>query len=469
LKNPNEVGKKSLKLDIDILYSWPVHKIKNTLQIEEKMQIANSYLRVFNSFVFNRGKFIKLPSNEKGSFYMKDAYVFLCVYYGSPETISKLINHSIEESDLPDVEYEENNQDSAMECIVYFCHSVETSKVALSSFKLTTQNEMEALVKQLYNCNLRVELVEYGKEPFSLLAHLENNYVLSLGSRTDKLVSGTTKLYQIRSDFRYATTRAIQVPLESHYVTSLDLYFALNLDSEQHVLWKGESVKSYALDTSFELIQTIIESHKFASDIIDKIDDEDIELLVPEYGIPSLPENVSFVEDIAKLKEYTGREYEYKYIPAIRPNFFDCNFRTGSFQVERKLHYVQSDLKPDSCFLIDLGPPDKVYVWFGSKSSLEQRKLTNYCVDIWLLTCDDGRISKNQNINKLMLLEKMKRPLEDINQQYLENIITIDEGREPSSFKGLFIGWKDRLFDVYEPGNTFSRQQNTTSPMLFKT
>jgi len=43
---------------------------------------------------------------------------------------------------------------------------------------LTTQKEMEELVKRMYKCPLKVKLVDYGMEPFALLAHLENSYTL---------------------------------------------------------------------------------------------------------------------------------------------------------------------------------------------------------------------------------------------------------------------------------------------------
>jgi hypothetical protein len=42
---------------------------------------------------------------------------------------------------------------------------------------------MEELVKRMYKCPLKVKLVDYGMEPFALLAHLENLYTLHHGSR----------------------------------------------------------------------------------------------------------------------------------------------------------------------------------------------------------------------------------------------------------------------------------------------
>jgi hypothetical protein len=468
-------------MDIDSLFYLPYHKIRDTSKIEEKMQQVNSYLEVFNSFVYHQGKFVNLPNVEKGNFYIKDAYVFLCVYYASADKLSKFIEHNLEDSDLPmmneddndvdDEDDEDEEDEKTMECVVYFCQSTQTNKVAYSTFKLYTQNQMENLVDKMYGCKARVELVEYGKEPFAFLAHLENNYVLNIGSRTDPRKDNSKKLYQIRTDFRYATTRAYEIGFDVSTLTSLDLYFLYDSWKGGHVLWKGDSVKQYALDSTFDMIDKLIESNEAdqglsGSHEVPQVNDDDGQ----DEGNSVLPESCRLIEqgyEPEDFFEYFTNRIESINIPFTRPQFFICNCTTGYFTVHRLLHYTVSDLSPDSCIIIDVGSPDPVYIWIGSESSEIVRKLVNQCALIWLITCRDGREPNIASPTLEKISEELFKDLKSQKRESMQNIKTIHQGNEPEYFKAFFQGWKHGIASEIDPGNSFSRPLKKRSPILF--
>jgi hypothetical protein len=227
-------------------------------------------LEAFTPFVFQKGKFIKLPDAEKGHFFLQDAYVFLCVYRSTQAQFEALINNPLNSSQIPNLSFPETNSDNSyvddrihLNCVVYFCQSKKTSKVPYSTFKLATLKEMEELVFRMYECPIQVQLVEYGLEPFSLLAHLENSYTLHNSSRQDihaplKQNARETlpNLYQIRTDSRYRTTRTVQIDVQSPII-SKDCFLYLDKILENHILLKGTDYELSNFEFAVDSVNSI--------------------------------------------------------------------------------------------------------------------------------------------------------------------------------------------------------------------
>ena len=439
------------KMDIDTLYVVPMNLHPDTDEINVKMQIVNNYLITFSTFVFQKGKFMPLPEKERGHFFCNDAYIFLCVYRAPEEDLERLINHSLDDSETPDIQDEfMDDDDCAMHCVVYFCQSARASKVAHSTFKLSTQKELEGLVAEKYGCPISVEIVEYGREPFALLAHLENDYVMHYGSRNKPSKEPKT-FYQIRTDFRYGTTRGYEVKLEDLVITSIDSLYIQT--APECYLYKGDNVKASAFDSALELAQSIYLFHNPKKDdsttVVDPFACDDSQ--VDKYNFRTVSADNLLEDFVLKI----GKElFKPIQIPNVRPRVFEFSTRPGYLSVERLTHYTQKNLFPESCVIIDLGHPDPIFLWVGASASEQVIKFTRYCLDIWLNTCQDGRTLttgiKRKNSFKSFQIEELDADTSEI-------LVIVKQGKEPRRFKAFFQGWDDYLLDIKDPGSLFSR------------
>eukprot|EP00842_Homolaphlyctis_polyrhiza_P003903 jgi/Hompol1/4513/HPOL_003677-RA len=253
-------AKPKVTVDVKALYAPPPNLDFDSLMIEETIEHANIILQAFTCFVYSRGRFVQLPEAERGHFFSHDAYVFL--------------------------------------------------RLAFSTFKLKTQYEMEQLVEQMYDSPVRVVQVEQGREPIALLAHLNNMYVLRSGSRTDWLLRmeakvaaaaaasshvsstssseetadnkiGTVKLrpaagksqaspavaalFHIRTDLRYKTTRAIEVPATAESLVSRDCFFLQSLDAASDFrssLWIGRGASKDEIARARLVSEMVLDLHR---------------------------------------------------------------------------------------------------------------------------------------------------------------------------------------------------------------
>ena len=454
------------------------------------MEIVNSFLETFSSFVYYRGKFIALPEEERGHFFEQDAYVFLCVYKATESQLATVLDFPLNSFDIPDLKLDESGIDGSvlssetddtvtLSCVIYFCQSRKTSKVPYSNFKLTTQKEMQDLVKGMYKCPLEVKLVEYGMEPFALLAHLENSYILHSGSRVDRLKDQKTRegqrLYQIRTDARYQTTRTVQVDALTSPLISRDCFFFMNvINSEEekgaaaHILWRGDDFDETLIEFPIEQVKKILELYRVGgNDDCDEKKDHEGSSSRDHHELEtlSLPTSVRLIEKENKMP-HPFRKLDI-IIPMIRipyepPKLFFCSCVHGFFKVERYGHFTQKTLSAESCIMLDPGSDYPLYVWIGSQCSETIRKLVRKSAMIWLNNCQDGRrfivnsgssSVEDSALSSLSSQQIMRMVESDYSIRFLE------QGSEPDEFKAYFCAWDADLFRVEEPGNLFTRSQ----------
>ena len=479
-----KIVQRSFKIDMDAIllpFEVPVPDVANC---EDCMEVANSMLVAFNSFVYVRGKFVALPEFERGHFFELDAYVFLCIYRATPDRLEALINHDESDFSVPvlapfggsGVSSPTGSPDDALECVVYFIQSNKTSKVPYSNFKLSTLKEMEELVKRVYKCDLRVKVVEYGVEPFALLAHLENSYVLHSGSRNEYCRSNELDfddcMYQIKTDYRYQTTRTIQVDVKSGGTftkLSRDCFFFYNrqLGSEEEVtsvLWKGDDYEREYIECAAESVQKIIKLNQYrrksnteSSESVENetcSQDELREEVMNGQVYLRLPANVEYVEKDAEYDffgRFVGSTISIPFEPA---KLFLCSSTSGFFKLDRFLHYNQNILSSECCLMLDPGSDYPLYVWIGKDSSSTLKTLVRKFAMVWLDKCQDGRRYNTSDVVIKSVLEQEMGNIEDY------NIKIIEQSREPIEFTSFFLPkWDSNLFLVQEPGNLFSRGQ----------
>ncbi|KAJ3169847.1 hypothetical protein HDU88_000487 [Geranomyces variabilis] len=433
LDQPRSIGSGAgMRVDVRALYAPPVpHDAATTAGVEATLQHANGLLQQVSAFVYTKGRFVQLPAAEKGHFFSDDAYVFLCVYRLEEERerarrVAKELRRrrtrasvgrsggdtgddqssaaSSERGTASDGEdaSERGDDECGVECVVYFWQGRLASRLAYSTFKFKTQSEMEALVKHMYGCEVRVAFLEQGKEPIALLAHMGNAIVVHRGRRSDWLAKVgkpdvLPRMFHIRTDMRYKTTRAVEVPVRWGNLVSRDcFYIHAPGEGENSYLWRGRGASKEESRKAESMIGRILA-------VVGRGD----EVTLPPTPSPTdhltLTTHILCIQgaeppDLVSMllppslharhpKVHTGTEYYY--VPP--PRFLRCSCTAGYFAVEEVVHWAQADLHPDVCVILDPGAPRTLWVWVGRGASDVVRKLCRKSVEVWLQRLDDGR------------------------------------------------------------------------------
>ncbi|KAJ3146964.1 hypothetical protein HDU86_008325 [Geranomyces michiganensis] len=421
-----------MRVDVRALYAPPVpHDAATTAGVEATLQHANGLLQQFSAFVYTKGRFVQLPAAEKGHFFSDDAYVFLCVYRleeererarreakelkrrrtrnsvgrsaGDPgdDRSSAASSERGTASDGEDAS-ERGDDERGVECVVYFWQGRLASRLAYSTFKFKTQSEMEALVKHMYGCEVRVAFLEQGKEPIALLAHMGNAIVVHRGRRSDWFAKVgkpdvVPRMFHIRTDVRYKTTRAVEVPVRWGNLVSRDcFYIHAPCEGENSYLWRGRGASKEELRKAEAIIGRILavvgRGHEVTLPPTPTPSDHltlTTHILAIQGAEPSdlvgmlLPPSLR----LRPPKIHTGTEYYY--VPP--PRFLRCSCSAGYFAVEEVVHWAQADLHPEVCVILDPGAPRTLWVWVGREASDVVRKLCRKSVEVWLQRLDDGR------------------------------------------------------------------------------
>ena len=495
-----------LKIEADTLLHPPPQIQYDKFDVMNTMQACNEYLEAFTSFVFQKGKFIKLPDNERGHFFEKEAYVFLCIYNCTNDQLEKLESCTSTSNHLPKFFAEDDeslhSQDGfpTLSCVVYFCQSKKTPKVPYSNFQLSTLKEMQDLVRSMYKCSVKVQLVEYGMEPFALLAHLENNYVFHSCTRAEfarrlqhPSVESDPQLYQIRVDSRYYTTRAVQIDISQPFI-SKDCVFVYDASVRKNVLWKGPQFPVNDLDSVVLSINHIMSSLEPSLSEPEEFDEEEITENTDSFSVHSkslsgstgykefevehsvldtqliMPSNVHIatsVEDPAMLAilPFPPRCIS---IPYEHPRAYLCTSAPGYLQISLINSLAQPLLKNDCCIFVDSGPDYELVLWIGKECSASVSSLAKECLVYWIKKCDDGRFNQAERPAPILDFDPEMKPLEL--EQFLNpcsRLVVMQQDVETESFKAYFQIWNE--VKPIDPGNQFSRKHGAgwkiTSPV----
>ncbi len=86
------------------------------------------------------------------------------------------------------------------------------------------------------------------------------------------------------------------------------------------------------------------------------------------------------------LAQPIPRSYKSKTV-----RLFRCACTEGYFVVQQVPNYLQTDLKPDTCVIVDPGVPFSCFVWVGHDSGDVVKKFTRKSVQVYLEHLNDGR------------------------------------------------------------------------------
>ncbi|KAJ3229851.1 hypothetical protein HDU81_004971 [Chytriomyces hyalinus] len=496
------------------------------------MQAVNERVLDFRAFAFEKGRFVKLEVVERGGVHvsMEGTYVFLGVYRGDgggggesrvdrgmlmDESVSDRLNEAILGTSMeglgvrgsyPVVESFESLVERRGEgagtaagggggsggkkhCVVYFWVGRRASRVVEQTFRFHARSEIEDAVRDLYGCASKIVHVEQGKEPLELLAHWGNRSIVHWGSRKGflerlrrmTLVGGSEEdvsveksfLYQVRTDWRFKTTRAIQVfPNSSSKLVSRDCFYIHSMLSEPGVgfMWTGKNAtrederKAHAVcDRIFNFYAA--SDSVSGSDILPgiklgtEIKDDAVSVPSTAHSAEDCIQEISgssqldpvaskryrivaeHLEPRAFWEAFPGGRQAYSTgpmpptfsgtvssaVPQNVPRLLLCSCNKGFFSIQEVVHYDQADLDTSCCGLLDPGSHAPVFLWIGANASDVVIKLSRKAVQVWLETLGEGRSSWCGQLDGGVVVEW--------------GVITVFEGQENDEFRSMFHGW----------------------------
>nr|O61270.1 RecName: Full=Gelsolin, cytoplasmic; AltName: Full=Actin-depolymerizing factor; Short=ADF; AltName: Full=Ascidian gelsolin [Halocynthia roretzi]BAA28674.1 ascidian cytoplasmic gelsolin [Halocynthia roretzi] len=245
----------------------------------------------------------------------------------------------------------------------------------------------------------QIRVVQGTEPPHMMMLFGGKPLIVHLGdtiSPTGKSKAASTRLYQVQSFFA-GRCRAVEVPAKSSHLNSNDAFLLITPSGSY--IWVGKGA-----------VESEIQGAKDTAGIL-KISKYEI---INENQEPN-----EFWTALGGQSDYWRDERE-EGVP-VEPRLFEMSNATGNFIAEEiNSNYVQSDLNPDSIMMLDAW--NYIYVWIGKEANQEEKMSFKSLVDNYVKTDGSGR-SK------------------DIPRE------VFDQGKEPLSFTGHFLGWDKTLWD----------------------
>ena len=444
-------SKTGIKMDVQALLSPPPSVSMDLEFIKNTMAHMDSILVKMNCFVFEKGKYVTLSDSLRGNFYIGDAYIYLCMYQS--------------------LKMDDEQENSGLECVLYFWKGRKAPKRAFATFKFTTQIELQELIQSMYQLPIKIVHIEQGKEPLSFLSHVSNRVLYHQGTLKSH-PSTLFCIYHLHLDSKYGTIRAYQLSskLSSKriHLNSHDAYLCIGLNSSlnsaKNVLWIGKDLQQ-------------LEEFKEAS----------MKLIHPSTDLEISQEDSfwnSFQNQMSISGPLNGKPKD--------PRFFKCSCSLGFFSIEEIPLYTQQDLRPDTCCVLEFldfeCTDHSIFLWRGKEASEVVYTLTLKSIYSKL---NQGQDSQHWNIRESQCLSgyfsdsdapkqkethlssshtlissrsrsfsSLKSPTLSRKSSQMDQIDTKDpveivhQGLESPLFISFFHGWDDS-FESIEPSNHY--------------
>jgi hypothetical protein len=449
----------NLQTDISALFSSPLGTshmassvVNDKLLLRKTLEQMASLLLNMMAFVYEKGKFMSFSpqSSPHYPFLRLDrSYIFLCVYKvlegvqskpGSsrPSTSEPMSSESPQRD--PGSGPSEFLESEPRECVLYFWKGPKSSRQSFATFRFSTQQELETLIFAQYGCQVKITPVEFGREPLSLLSHLKNELVYTLGGSKEQ---GDVELFHLRVDPVFETVRACQLKTLSLRFLSQDGYFFRFKKSIRKVwLWLGKKVTHDEEDRMETLCGDQL------------VHDEETLQIIRESDIDELREFETLLESSDLKVTHPPVSLESS------PRFFQCSCSLGYFSIkESSPHFGQNDLLEDTCCLlfVELDSDRKeIWVWKGREASDVVSQLTLKAVHLYLLK-RESVVSLEDSLSSLFSSSLSLNMEKDMDSLYILGtcIKITEQGRESLEFVSLFLGWDWSLFERVEPSNRY--------------
>ncbi|XP_037040154.1 gelsolin-like isoform X1 [Bradysia coprophila] len=284
--------------------------------------------------------------------------------------------------------------------VIYFWQGKHASVLDKGASAILTVNMAEKMESGAVQV-----LVNQGYEPRHFLKIFMGKFVISCGSAEEFLKNkdsgikpNENRLFKIRGTNEY-NVHAEQMKAVAASLASDDT-FIMSTPATTYV-WMG--------------VGTSEAEKEMAKNNVERISPGSNAIIIQEGAEP--PE---FWKALGGKGDY-DRELDKPGAPFLDTRLFHCKVRNdGKFVVREILNFYQDDLDIDDVFILDGG--DEIYVWEGIDCSEEEKEKSMQLANTYIQTEPSARTPASVNI------------------------ITIQQGNEPKSFKQLFPKWKNNFW-----------------------
>uniref|UniRef100_A0A914YJP1 Gelsolin-like domain-containing protein n=1 Tax=Panagrolaimus superbus TaxID=310955 RepID=A0A914YJP1_9BILA len=336
---------------------------------DQMIMDCNADLEVIEAFVLQGRKFVKLPSNEFGTFYTMDCYVFLC-RYGVPNEDSDISDEEGEEGDEERASKSDKTEDKAddFKCVVYFWQGRDAGNMGWLQFTFSLQKKFEELFKD----KLEVVRMYQQQENHKFLSHFNKKFVIRRGRRNLTMNSGGKwpELFHMRANGSSLCTRTIQIDCKTDQLNSGFCYILRRpfpIADDEGVngvvyIWIGNKSESYYHPVAKEVADELINREgDFSMEIINEGEEPD-----------------EFWEALGGKKPFETNADFMNYT-----RLFRCTNEKGYFSVsEKTVDFCQDDLDDDDVMIIDNG--ELVFLWIGTRASEVEGKLAYKAAQVYI-------------------------------------------------------------------------------------
>jgi hypothetical protein len=283
-----------------------------------------------------------------------------------------------------------------------------------------------------------------GREPLSLLSHLKNEVVYTLGGGGSK-GKDDVEIFHLRVDPVFDTVRACQLKTPSLRLLSQDGYFFRFKESLRKIwLWMGKTVTREQEERMEVLCGDQLVQNEEVLHVLKEGDHQGME----EFQALLQSSNLKLIEPHVSLLS--------------PPRFFQCSCSLGYFSIkESSSHFGQTDLLEDTCCLlfVDLEKEGRqIWVWKGREASDVVSQLTLKAVHLYLLK-RESVVSLEDSLSSLFSSSLSLNMDKDQDSVHILDtcIKLIEQGKESLEFVSLFLGWDWSLFERVEPSNRYKQ------------
>lgn len=232
------------------------------------------------------------------------------------------------------------------------------------------------------------ERIEQNRETRHFLLLWKGHFVVHLG--THDATPHVPRLYQARETFvqddepesprqlllgtkkpRVIVTRIVEVPCRMRSLCSGDVYALVA--AERVVVWRGTGATDNAVRRTKETVARFVSADVPVCDMAEGSEDDAFWSSLEGHG--------------------TGEEYQRRALHAGKDvheaKLFLCDNKMGTFRADRVYEFVQGDLNTHKVAVLDVW--ERVYLWIGAKSKVEDRKLGGELVLEYIAKARDAR------------------------------------------------------------------------------
>ncbi|KAL7668634.1 hypothetical protein ACOME3_009329 [Neoechinorhynchus agilis] len=320
-----------------------------------------------DAFIYDGRKFVKLPQEDYGVFYMKDSYIYIARYW------KRANNERVDEGEDQGGFSDEENEFCERSCskeeanvasndvmpkseteqVVYFWQGREAGNTAWFFFNFQLKKRFE---ETLATC-FKVVKFDQQRENIKFLAHFRQRIIIKRGSFFDtENKDNSESIYELRWSYSPICTRCIELPRDEVKIALLNSYcYILKFgDKNEPYLWFGEKVNEDDILCARNIARFLSNGNKY-------------------HELTDLSEISTLIHSSNK-EILVDKVFDFKTVGFTdKSRLFKCSNEKGHFAVSEKWpDFCQDDLEQDDVMILDTGT--SIVIWVGQQASEAELK-----------------------------------------------------------------------------------------------